>query len=271
MFNGILFPALAILIQIPTNGNGASQFQNEKWFTCAIQSVPFFVAVHSSSNIYLRRTLQGKDYYKILELLPSATLQEIKTAYRRLAHQYHPDKNNNDLYAAAQFEMIKEAYEVLSHSTKKEYYLQQRWYDQSIHKKNTDTPITPVTVLKQVLELDKYVSKLDVYRMDKEGLYDYICQILSDNTIDKLNSFKETDINRTIVNSVLKSSRPLPWLYAKPLSIRLMQIKTDTTTIHSINRYIQHSRNTDTWQRHRIWMLLLITLLLSLLIYFIGH
>ncbi|MEI9910706.1 MAG: DnaJ domain-containing protein [Bacteroidota bacterium] len=63
--------------------------------------------------------MQGKDYYKILELPPSATLQEIKTAYRRLAHQYHPDKNDNDLYAAAQFEMVKEAYEVLSDPRKK--------------------------------------------------------------------------------------------------------------------------------------------------------
>jgi len=124
--------------------------------------------------------LEIKDYYKILELPPSATQKEIKTAYRRLAHQYHPDKSGNDLYAAAQFEIVKEAYEVLSDPSKKEYYLQQRWYNQSIGKKRTETVITPVTVLKQVLELDKYVSTLDVHRMDKEGLYNYICDILSD-------------------------------------------------------------------------------------------
>jgi len=215
--------------------------------------------------------LQGKDYYKILELPPSATLQEIKTAYRRLAHQYHPDKNANDMYAAAQFEIIKEAYEILSDPAKKEYYLQQRWYDQSINKKNTETALTPVTVLKQVIELDKYVSKLDIYRMDKEGLYEYICQILSDNTIERLNSFNETDINTTIVDSILKSSRSLPWLYAKPLSLRLIKLNSDITASQAIDKYIQHSRSTDTWHRYRIWALLLITLLLSLLIYFISR
>ena len=64
-----------------------------------------------------------KDYYNILSIEPSATLSEIKKAYRKLAHQSHPDKNQNDPYASALFAEIKEAYEVLTNPTKKEYYL----------------------------------------------------------------------------------------------------------------------------------------------------
>ncbi len=79
--------------------------------------------------------MQLKDYYTILELSPSASAGEIKKAYRRLAHQYHPDKKNNDPYAAAQFATIKEAYETLSNPSRKDHYLQQRWYAQSIGKK----------------------------------------------------------------------------------------------------------------------------------------
>jgi curved DNA-binding protein CbpA len=71
--------------------------------------------------------LQLKDYYSILELPPSASADEIKKAYRRLAHLYHPDKKDNDPYAAAQFAVIKEAYETLSNPAQKECYLQQRW------------------------------------------------------------------------------------------------------------------------------------------------
>ena len=48
-----------------------------------------------------------KDHYKILELELSATLPEIKKAYRRLALQYHPDKTQDDPYAAAHFIDVK--------------------------------------------------------------------------------------------------------------------------------------------------------------------
>ncbi|MBK9569291.1 MAG: J domain-containing protein [Chitinophagaceae bacterium] len=60
-----------------------------------------------------------KDYYGLLDIETSATLQEIKKAYRKLALRYHPDKNQNDPYATAQFAAIKEAYEVLTHPQKK--------------------------------------------------------------------------------------------------------------------------------------------------------
>ena len=215
--------------------------------------------------------MQTKDYYKILEITPSATLKEIKTAYRRLAHQFHPDKNGNDLHATAQFEIIKEAYEVLSNPSKKDYYLQQRWYDQVMNKKQAETIITPVTVLKQFLELDKYVSKLDVHRMDNEGLYAYITNILSGETIEKLNAFNERDINKSIIDSVLRSSRSLPLLYAKPLSERLMKLNTDISTSKDVDGYIQRIRNADQWNKNKTAIVLLIVAILCLLINIISR
>src|SRR5688572_11929274 len=110
-----------------------------------------------------------KDYYSILGLKPSATIPEIKKAYRHLALQHHPDKTGNDPYAAAQFAEIKEAYEVLTTPGRKHLYLQQRWYQQSTGNRRTAITVTPVNVLKQALELNRYVSKLDTSRMDKEG------------------------------------------------------------------------------------------------------
>ena len=58
-----------------------------------------------------------KDYYKILHVKPSATQEEIKRAYRRLAHKYHPDKNQSG-DAHAKFAELQEAYEVLSNPGK---------------------------------------------------------------------------------------------------------------------------------------------------------
>jgi len=63
----------------------------------------------------------NKDYYKILGVGRNATQDEIKRAYRRLAHQYHPDKNSS--YAdGAKFKEINEAYQVLSNPQKRAQY-----------------------------------------------------------------------------------------------------------------------------------------------------
>lgn len=63
-----------------------------------------------------------RDYYEVLGLSKSASEDEIKKAYRKLAKKYHPDLNPNDKSAEAKFKEINEAYEVLSDSDKKARY-----------------------------------------------------------------------------------------------------------------------------------------------------
>ncbi|HLV14279.1 MAG TPA: J domain-containing protein [Xanthomarina sp.] len=62
------------------------------------------------------------DYYKILGVSKSATEQEIKKAYRKLARKYHPDLNPNDKEAEIKFKEINEANEVLSHPENRKKY-----------------------------------------------------------------------------------------------------------------------------------------------------
>ncbi|MBC7616176.1 MAG: J domain-containing protein [Pedobacter sp.] len=62
------------------------------------------------------------DYYKLLEINKSASVAEIKTAYRKLARKHHPDLNPNNKEAEKKFKEINEANEVLSDPDKRKKY-----------------------------------------------------------------------------------------------------------------------------------------------------
>jgi DnaJ family protein C protein 7 len=103
--------------------------------------IPFlFIAIHVEWNFFLtqivtieyRSLLQKaelelkkslrKDYYKILGLSKDASDADIKKAYRKLALQYHPDKNAGDEKAEARFKEIGEAYTILSDPQKRQRF-----------------------------------------------------------------------------------------------------------------------------------------------------
>lgn len=76
--------------------------------------------------------MEYKDYYKILGVSRTASGDEIKKAYRKLARKYHPDVNPGDKQAEARFKEINEAYEVLSDASKRRKYdtLGPNWSEQ---------------------------------------------------------------------------------------------------------------------------------------------
>lgn len=66
--------------------------------------------------------LAGRDFYAILNVRKSATTNEIKKAYRKLAKELHPDKNKEDPNASTKFQDLGAAYEVLSDPDKRKTY-----------------------------------------------------------------------------------------------------------------------------------------------------
>ena len=63
-----------------------------------------------------------KEYYEILGLKESASTEEIRKAYRKLALHYHPDRNRGDATAEERFKAISEAYAVLTDPDKRKLF-----------------------------------------------------------------------------------------------------------------------------------------------------
>ena len=213
-----------------------------------------------------------KDYYAILEIETSASATEIKKSFRRLAQQFHPDKNQADPYASAQFTEIKEAYEVLTNPSKKEYYLQQRWYNQSIGKRKKQDIITPVTILKQALELERHVSTLDAFRMNKQGLEQYILELLSNETVNKLKQFEEPDIISQIVQTTLQTISILPNRYSKSVLQQLTLLAaTNEDATQQIQSFSVKSNKKHQQEKYSTLIIIGITIIICLLIFLAGR
>ncbi|CAG9854558.1 unnamed protein product [Phyllotreta striolata] len=84
-----------------------------------LKSVQTFLLVSLISTALVSA---GRDFYRILNVSKSASLHEIKKAYRKLAKELHPDKNQDDPNAAQKFQDLGAAYEVLSDEEKRKKY-----------------------------------------------------------------------------------------------------------------------------------------------------
>src|SRR5436190_3667024 len=77
-------------------------------------------------------TTTKKDYYDVLGVKKTASVDEIRKAFRKLARKYHPDVNPGDKSAEEKFKTISEANEVLSDPKKRKVYDQLGFYSDNI-------------------------------------------------------------------------------------------------------------------------------------------
>lgn len=199
-----------------------------------------------------------KDYYKILEVPPVASLQEIKKAFRKLAVQYHPDKNNGDHLAAARFVEIQEAYEVLSDPQKREEYNYNRWYTRKTGSGYTEKPLTPEEILASTDKLRQAIASMNFFQVDFHALSSHIQQLLSQTNIDILHQFNMTDTNRRIIKNLLQAAAPLPLKDHLPVHGSMMRLAGDDEEMKPLlQQALRSKKQRDQWDRYK-WIVVVL-------------
>jgi hypothetical protein len=215
--------------------------------------------------------MQVKDYYKILEVAPAASQQEIKQAFRRLAQQYHPDKNAGSAAFGMHYMEIQEAYKVLSDPQQREAYNYKRWYLRSTGQPYTQTALTPAAILEQCRLLRQYVAEMNVFHIPFDAVSGHIRQLLSSNAISVLHEYNDQGVNRNIVQQLLTAATPLPPRYFTPVCGLLLQVAAnDPLAQNDIQQALQQKKQRHTWDRYKWILVLVITALICWLMYWYG-
>jgi hypothetical protein len=205
-----------------------------------------------------------KNYYKILNIDYNASLAEVKTAYRKLALLYHPDKTDNELLKA-KFVDIKEAYEVLRDPVKRRTY--NLTFDNFNYKK--EVQLTPLQLLHKVQELQTKIAKLDPHRMDLDRLEFDITELLSERNTETLSNTVETNIVQQFIEQLLETARPLSPKQFQPIANLLMPL-ADEQTKQKMQVILQSHSRVNLWNSYKIVFAIVTGVILCLLIYFLG-
>lgn len=142
--------------------------------------------------------MKKPNYYALLGVSHQADLVEIKAAYRKLVMKFHPDKNENNQEHTDLFLQIQQAYEVLSHPSRRKNYDEKLFYS-GLKSKSKQVAYDFNWLFNQLEDLQIHVSKLDEYSLNQAALSDYVLSLISLPQFEFV--FHEVDVNqRKVIN-----------------------------------------------------------------------
>lgn len=211
------------------------------------------------------------DHYAILELAPSASLQEIKAAHRRLARLHHPDLNPRDHQAADRFRAIQLAYDTLTRPTLRQAYLEKRWYAQSQNQSMEKEPLTLERILQNCIEQERFVSKLDVYRMDRNGLRQHLIHSLREWSAIEWSLEQDQHTIEQILVLLIRCCRPLSYADCQTIHQAMDHwLKINHASRLLDDHWLMKRKRAERFQQWLpVWMLLL-TVTIAVLIWLMG-
>src|SRR3989339_28107 len=209
-----------------------------------------------------------QNWYAVLGITSSASESDIKRAFRKLAHIYHPDKNSNPIYFE-QFKQIKKAYEILGNTTSK------KLYDQSLQLVGKSTKSQPV--LQNLQDLIKYFHLLerDMQQTDFRFInYDRIKWKLNYPLFmplfEELIQSGNFQVQQKILKQVLYVLSFLPYSEIIAYQPKLENCFFNQHHISAIRAYISKKKLEAKWEELKIPLVAIVSALLCLAIFLLA-
>ena len=210
-----------------------------------------------------------KDYYKILGVSPTASANEIKKAYRKMAMKHHPDTNPGDVATENLFLEIKEAYDVLIDPALREEYNYKRWYNRTIGKDFVRQPHNAHDVLNECKKLNNYLAGVNQFQVEYDALCHHIHELLNDINMGILQQSGENLLINQVIKLLLHASDPLPYRYQEAIMEKLQQLAGDDKEMHDrIKLHLKHQQQKAVFEEYKIAAVIVLTLIICLIIYF---
>lgn len=209
------------------------------------------------------------DFYKLLEVSDTATTEEIKKAYRKLALKFHPDRNPGNEKSELIFKQISHAYSILINPEKRENYnysyrkfqQQNQNHQYKYSEKRREKEVTPKSILSIFHDLRKNISNVDKSRINTRNLFERIDQILSDDVINFLITCDDTETNQKIIEQVIFCSsllgvdrHPLQdFIYIDKITARLLNLAgSNEEIVRKIYAFKERQKNLNFFKEHKI-------------------
>ena len=210
-----------------------------------------------------------KDYYQILQVDAGANKATIKKAYRRLAMQFHPDKQA-DSTAALYFREIQEAYETLSDPEKREQYHYERWLEQSMGNK-MEGFMPAHQIIQLIIKTEQYLSGADKFRMNSYQLLHHLLNLFSNSRIETLINENDPSIENTCISSAIRMAADLKSDCQIQFQDRLKNIlKRHPQLNDSWNKQIALKMRVENREKQMVPILIIVVVIACILFYFLS-